>query len=136
RRARWKSSSASAECRPVPFGMGKTLPPGGSEGDRDLNPPRGKLAAVYTVGDVVTIAHISDPHVGSPFFVPNLMNRGIVELNELDPDAVICTGDLTNEGYRQEFKNCVAYFSRIRPDVHVIPGNHDSRNVGYLHFEE
>ena len=85
---------------------------------------------------MVTIAHISDPHVGSPFFVPNLMNRVIVELNEMEPDAVVCSGDLTNEGYRQEFKNCAAYFSRIRAPVHVIPGNHDSRNVGYLHFEE
>jgi len=86
--------------------------------------------------DVVTIAHISDPHVGSPFFVPNLMNRVIVELNEMEPDAVICSGDLTNEGYRQEYKTCVAYFSRIRPPIYVVPGNHDSRNVGYLHFEE
>ena len=34
---------------------------------------------------MVTIAHISDPHVGSPYFVPNLMNRAIVELNELAP---------------------------------------------------
>jgi Icc protein len=85
---------------------------------------------------VVTIAHISDPHVGSPFFVPNLMNRVIVELNELDPDAVILTGDLTNEGYRQEYKNCLAYLSRIKAPVHTIPGNHDARNVGYLHFEE
>ena len=50
---------------------------------------------------MVTIAHISDPHVGSPYFVPNLMNRVIVELNELEPDVVICSGDLTNEGYRQ-----------------------------------
>src|SRR2546423_14820657 len=85
---------------------------------------------------VVTIAHISDPHVGSPYFVPNLMNRVIVELNELEPDAVILTGDLTNEGYRQEYKNCLAYLSRIRAPVHVIPGNHDARNVGYVHFEE
>jgi 3',5'-cyclic-AMP phosphodiesterase len=57
---------------------------------------------------VVTIAHISDPHVGSPYFVPNLMNRVISELNELAPDVVVCTGDLTNEGYRQEYKNWVA----------------------------
>jgi 3',5'-cyclic-AMP phosphodiesterase len=85
---------------------------------------------------VVTIAHISDPHVGSPFFVPNLMNRVIVELNELDPDAVILTGDLTNEGYRQEYKNCLAYLSRIKSPVYTIPGNHDARNVGYVHFEE
>jgi Icc protein len=85
---------------------------------------------------VVTIAHISDLHVGSPFFVPNLMNRVIVELNELEPDVVVCTGDLTNEGYRQEYKNVVAYFERIKAPLVTIPGNHDARNVGYLHFEE
>jgi 3',5'-cyclic-AMP phosphodiesterase len=85
---------------------------------------------------MVTIAHISDPHVGSPYFVPNLMNRAIVELNELDPDAVVCTGDLTNEGYRQEYKNWVAYSERIKAPVYTVTGNHDARNVGYLHFEE
>jgi len=85
---------------------------------------------------VVTIAHISDPHVGSPYFVPNLMNRVIVELNELAPDVVICSGDLTNEGYRQEYKNWVAYAERIRAPMYTVPGNHDARNVGYLHFEE
>ena len=41
------------------------------------------------VPPVVTIAHISDPHVGSPFFVPNLMNRVIAELNEMRPDVVV-----------------------------------------------
>jgi Icc protein len=85
---------------------------------------------------VVTIAHISDPHVGSPYFVPNLMNRVIVELNELEPDVVICSGDLTNEGYRQEYKNWVAYAERVRAPMFTVPGNHDARNVGYLHFEE
>jgi 3',5'-cyclic-AMP phosphodiesterase len=69
-----------------------------------------------------TIAHISDPHVGSPCFVPNLMNRVIVELNELEADVVVCTGDLTNEGYRQEYKNWVAYQERIKAPVLTIPG--------------
>jgi Icc protein len=85
---------------------------------------------------MVTLAHISDPHVGSPYFVPNLMNRVIVELNELAADAVICSGDLTNEGYRQEFKNWTAYAERIQAPIYTVPGNHDARNVGYLHFEE
>jgi len=85
---------------------------------------------------VVTIAHISDLHVGSPYFVPNLMNRVIVELNELEPDVVVVTGDFTNFGYRQEFKTAVAYLERITAPVHSIPGNHDARNVGYVHFEE
>jgi 3',5'-cyclic AMP phosphodiesterase CpdA len=64
------------------------------------------------------------------------MNRVIVELNELEPDAVIVTGDFTNFGYRQEFKTAVAYLERINAPVHSIPGNHDARNVGYVHFEE
>jgi 3',5'-cyclic AMP phosphodiesterase CpdA len=85
---------------------------------------------------VPTIAHISDPHVGSPYFVPNLMNRVIVELNELKPDLVICTGDFTTFGYRQEFKTAAAYLDRIDAPVHSVPGNHDARNVGYVHFEE
>jgi Icc protein len=85
---------------------------------------------------VVTIAHISDPHVGSPYFVPNLMNRVIAELNELKPDAVVVTGDLTSEGFRQEYKSWVAYAERIEAPIYTVPGNHDSRNVGYLHFED
>lgn len=85
---------------------------------------------------MVTIAHISDPHVGSPFFVPNMMNRVIAELNELQPDVVLCTGDITNEGYRQEYKNWLAYASRIDAPLHTVMGNHDARNVGYVHFEE
>ncbi len=85
---------------------------------------------------MITIAQISDPHVGSPYFVPNLMNRVIVELNEMEPDVVVCTGDFTAFGYRQEFKNAVAYLDRIKAPVLSVPGNHDARNVGYVHFEE
>jgi Icc protein len=84
----------------------------------------------------IVIAQISDPHVGSPHFVPNLMNRVLVEIDELAPDMVICTGDLTNDGFQQEFKAAAAYFRQIKQPFFVIPGNHDSRNVGYLHFEK
>ncbi|MGH8934075.1 MAG: metallophosphoesterase family protein [Egibacteraceae bacterium] len=93
-------------------------------------------AARLKAGAPVTIAQISDPHVGSPHFVPNLMNRLLAELEELEPDAVICTGDLTNEGFQQEYKSAAAYFRQIKQPFHVIPGNHDSRNVGYIHFEK
>jgi Icc protein len=83
------------------------------------------------------IAQISDLHTGSPFFVANLMERAIVEVNELKPDVVVVTGDLTNDGFRQEYLLAKSYIERIEcPEVLVIPGNHDSRNVGYVHFEE
>ena len=85
---------------------------------------------------MVTIAHISDPHVGSPQFVPNLMNRVILELNELGPDVVVVSGDLTTDGYRPEYKAWLAYSERIDAPLLTVPGNHDSRNVGYVHFED
>jgi 3',5'-cyclic AMP phosphodiesterase CpdA len=84
-----------------------------------------------------TLAHISDLHAGSPYFVPNLMDRAIVEINDLAPDAILCTGDLTEMGFRQEYLLAKSYVDRLDcPRKMVIPGNHDSRHVGYVHFEE
>ena len=88
-------------------------------------------------GERLTIAHISDLHAGSPYFVPSLMDRVVVELNELAPDVVVCTGDLTEMGFRQDYLQARDYLERIEcPQLVVIPGNHDARNVGYVHFEE
>ena len=53
---------------------------------------------------LVRIAHLSDLHTGSQYFVPNLLDRTLVEVNDLAPDVVVVTGDLTNMGYRQEFR--------------------------------
>jgi Icc protein len=86
---------------------------------------------------VFKIAHISDLHCGSPYFVPNLAERAVMEINELEPDVVVCSGDLTNFGFQQEFREAKAYLDRLEcARLVVVPGNHDSRNVGYLHFEE
>ena len=83
------------------------------------------------------IAQLSDLHCGGPYFVPNLLERAISEVNELRPDIVICSGDLTTMGFKEEYAQAKAYLDRIECDAFVIvPGNHDSRNVGYLHFEQ
>ena len=85
----------------------------------------------------LTIAQLSDLHCGSPHFVPTLLDRAIVEVNELRPDVVIVSGDLTGDGLRGEFQQAADYLARLECErLIVIPGNHDSRNVGYVHFEE
>jgi len=92
------------------------------------------MAAAY---GTVTIAHISDIHCGGPYFVPNLMERAISEINELAPSIVICSGDLTTFGFKPEYLQAKAYLDRIECEsMVVVPGNHDARNVGYVHFEE
>ncbi|MDI6799588.1 MAG: metallophosphoesterase family protein [Actinomycetota bacterium] len=85
----------------------------------------------------VTIVHISDIHAGSQYFITNLMSRTISEINEIKPDIVVITGDLVNEGFSQEFKTAESFISEIDcKDILIVPGNHDSRNVGYVHFED
>jgi len=85
----------------------------------------------------VTIAQMSDVHCGSPHFVPSLLERAISEVNELEPDVVVVSGDLTNDGFRPEYQAAREYLDKIECErLVVIPGNHDSRNVGYVHFEE
>jgi Icc protein len=86
---------------------------------------------------MITIAHISDLHCGGPHFIPNLLERAISEVNDLSPELVICSGDLTSFGFKQEYAEAKRYIDSLRCEsVVVIPGNHDSRNVGYVHFEE
>ena len=86
--------------------------------------------------DRLTICQISDIHCGNPKFIPDLLERSILEINDLEPAAVVVSGDLTDAGYRQEFETAAEYIRRFRcENVMVIPGNHDSRNVGYVHFE-
>jgi 3',5'-cyclic AMP phosphodiesterase CpdA len=66
-----------------------------------------------------------------------VLERAITEVNDLGADIVVCTGDLTTFGFRQEYAEAKAFLDRIECDtLVVVPGNHDSRNVGYVHFEE
>jgi Icc protein len=85
----------------------------------------------------VTIAHLSDLHCGEQHFEPNLLERAIAEINDLAPQIVVCSGDLTAFGFRHEYQLAREYLDKLQCDsVVVVPGNHDSRNVGYVHFEE
>jgi len=83
------------------------------------------------------IAQISDIHVGESYFIPSLLTRAIDEINELNPDIVIITGDLTANGFRREYDTVKNYLAPIKCENLIVQlGNHDSRNVGYLHFEQ
>src|ERR1700746_2720432 len=65
------------------------------------------------------------------------MERAIADINGLQPDIVVCSGDLTTYGFKEEYHQAKRYLDRLECDSFVvIPGNHDSRNVGYVHFEE
>lgn len=82
------------------------------------------------------IAQLSDIHCGDPRFDDALMLSTIRGVNEAAPDLVVVPGDLTANGYIEQFEQAASYLSLIEcPQRVVIAGNHDCRNVGYVLFE-
>ncbi|RLG30854.1 metallophosphoesterase [Methanosarcinales archaeon] len=83
------------------------------------------------------IVHLSDIHVSDAHFLPDVAGRVVDSINEIAPDIVVVTGDLTQNGYYPEFAGAKELIDRIDCENKVIvPGNHDSRSVGYLLFED
>jgi Icc protein len=89
--------------------------------------------------EAFVIAQLSDLHCGSPHFDGGLLETAVNETIAVQPDLVVVGGDLTAEGYANEFRTAQRY---LEPLVEaglttlVLPGNHDSKNVGYLHFRD
>ena len=82
------------------------------------------------------IIQISDLHCGSARFDPLLMEQTIKKINKIQPEVLIVTGDLTMDGYYDEYEMALGYINRMEVEHKIIlPGNHDSRNVGYRTFE-
>lgn len=85
---------------------------------------------------MVLIAHISDLHVGAENFKEDILLEAIRQINDMKPDVVVATGDLTDNGYYLEFLQVASYLSNIESPLVVVPGNHDARHVGNETFEE
>ncbi|MDP9023184.1 MAG: metallophosphoesterase [Actinomycetota bacterium] len=80
------------------------------------------------------IAQLSDIHCGTVSFDAELMRSVIDRINDLRPDVVVVGGDLTADGYEWEFEEAGRWLGAIEAPTVVVPGNHDARNVGDLHF--
>ncbi len=85
---------------------------------------------------MVFIVHLSDMHVGAINFREDLLSDAINRSNELNPDLVIVTGDITDNGYYHEFVDAAEYLDLIESPMLAVPGNHDSRHMGTESFEE
>ncbi len=81
------------------------------------------------------IVQVSDIHCGELTFDAKKMEAFVQDVNGMYPDLVVVAGDLTAAGYEWEFAEAADWLSGIEAPKVVVPGNHDARNVGYLHFE-
>jgi 3',5'-cyclic-AMP phosphodiesterase len=83
------------------------------------------------------IAQLSDLHVGGARYREELLRVAIEEVNRAQPDLVVVAGDITDDGYPDQYPLAKEELDGLAcPHVLMVPGNHDARNVGYLRFEE
>jgi 3',5'-cyclic-AMP phosphodiesterase len=83
------------------------------------------------------IAQISDVHVGGGRYRRELLTTAIEEINAAEPDLVVVAGDVTDDGFPDQYPLAREELSAIAcREIVFIPGNHDARNVGYLLFED
>ena len=83
------------------------------------------------------IAHISDTHITNEVAFKSYAYDLIAnEINTRPFDLVIHTGDVTNNGLREEYEHASYLLKKIEKPLIVAPGNHDARNVGYELFEK
>ena len=80
------------------------------------------------------IVQISDVHFGH-LFNAEAFRTAIKEINAISPDAVVITGDLTEDGVKSEFKAAAKGLKQLKAKPLIyVSGNHDYRATGYLLF--
>lgn len=109
---------------------------------RTLPRPRGRLLTTFaTVNDV----HFGETECGrlgnaleeelGPIFssepgeppYPEVMNGSVIaEMKDLDPDAVVVKGDLTNDGLDEEYAAFLAAYGALGGRMYHVRGNHDA----------
>lgn len=82
------------------------------------------------------LVQASDVHCG-PMFNREAFRTAIKEIDEMNPDRVLVTGDLTENGLISEFRAASSEFKKLKTRKTLfISGNHDYRSTGYLLFKE
>jgi predicted phosphodiesterase len=109
---------------------------------RTLERPPGRLrATIATANDVhfgeTECGRTGDPATdaigpilraepGEPPY-PEVMNGAVVaEMRELDPDAVVVKGDLTDRGLAEQYADFLRVYGALAPRMHHVRGNHDA----------
>ncbi len=79
------------------------------------------------------IVHISDTHFGDEFR-PEKFKKAVKQINALEPELVILSGDIATWGIHREFRDAYEALADIKSELFIVPGNHDARNDGLKYF--
>ena len=70
-----------------------------------------------------TLVHLSDIHFGRVDYA--VVDAVVEKINEIDPDLVVVSGDLTQRARSAQFQEARAFLDSLPQPQIVVPGNHD-----------
>jgi 3',5'-cyclic AMP phosphodiesterase CpdA len=85
------------------------------------------------------LAQLSDPHIGAEWGIGDPAARLAAAVEAVrrirpQPDAVLVSGDLSDNGTDAEYELVCELLAPLRAQVHVLAGNHDDRGALRRHF--
>lgn len=86
------------------------------------------LVAILLTAPVAAqrLAVLSDVHVAPGNANAKKLKEAVAEINVSDVDAVLLTGDLTNEGSDEQLYYVKSILDELSKPIYVIPGNHEN----------
>ncbi len=82
------------------------------------------------------VVQISDLHFG-PEFQASVFEQAVQEINDLEPDVLVASGDMTENGLVSQYRSAKKALDAFECKRRVFcSGNHDYRSTGYLLFKE
>ncbi len=82
---------------------------------------------------MIRIVQISDTHFGEEF-KPEKFREAVRQINAIEPDLVVLSGDIVTWGIHTEFRDAYEAIGDIEGELFAVPGNHDARNDGLKYF--
>ena len=70
-----------------------------------------------------TLVHLSDLHFGRVDY--SVVEPLVEKVNEVKPDLVVVSGDLTQRARSSQFKEAREFLNRLPKPQIIVPGNHD-----------
>ena len=75
---------------------------------------------IKSIDTMTLIAHISDLHISNTAFDEEVFMNAVTEINNLKPDMIILTGDITDNGYYVEFQQATKYLEMFEAPLFAV----------------
>ncbi len=77
------------------------------------------------------VVHIANTHFSSNNFDERIYNEAIKQINSMNVDVVVHSGDITNANRIEEFEKAMFHLKKIKHPMVLMPGDNDLKTIGW-----